>query len=158
MHCISQTFRRNLWTEDRPLFRPVPSQVNTNIERYGGGVDDDDDNNNNNNKLQGIGLFASSVFSLPSQDVQKIMSRGCVLSSVQDVLYKFPLHLLGIPSDSYCLTCPESQPGSSAYVHLYNTVKWRQRGHTSVPRAVYEPVTFLFEWSKTVGWLLRSAL
>ena len=66
-------------------------------------------------------------------------------------MYKFPLHLLGSPSDSYWSTCPVSQPGSSAYAHLYNTVRWRQRGHISVPRVVYEPATFLFEWSKTIG-------
>ena len=66
-------------------------------------------------------------------------------------IYKFPLHLLVIPSDAYCLTCPESQLGSSAYVHFYNTMKWRQCGHISVPRAVYERATFLFEWSKTMG-------
>jgi len=126
LHCILQTFQRNLWTGDRPLLGPLPSQVNT--ERYGGGG------------LQGMGLFASSVLSLPSQDVQKIMSPGFVLSSM------LPLHLLGSPSDSYCLTCPESQPGCSAYVYLYNTVRWRQRGHVYVPRVVYEPATFLFEW------------
>ena len=65
--------------------------------------------------------------------------------------YIYILYLLFSPSDCYCLTCPESHPGSSAYVHLYNTVRWRQRGHTSVPRVVYEPATFLFEWSKTMG-------
>jgi hypothetical protein len=79
------------------------------------------------------------------------MSPGGILSAMQDVLYKCPLHLLGIPSDSSCLTCPESLPGSLAYVHFYNTIRWRQRGDTSVPRAVYELATFLFEWSKTMG-------
>ena len=77
IHCRLQTFRWDLWTGDRPLLRPVPPQVNT--ERYGGGG------------VQGMGLFASSVFSLPSQDVQKIMSPGCVLSSMQDVQVLFKL-------------------------------------------------------------------
>jgi hypothetical protein len=79
IHCILQTFWRNLWAGDRPLLRPVPPQVNT--ERYGGG----------GGGLQGMGLFASSVFSLPSQDVQKTTSPGCVLSSMQDVQIPFTL-------------------------------------------------------------------
>jgi len=74
-------------------------------------------------------------------------------------MYKFPLHLLGIPSDSYCVTCRESLPGSSAYIHtlLQHDKVEKTRTHIRAPSGIW--TSDLSVWMlEDNGWLLRSAL
>jgi len=52
-------------------------------------------------------------------------------------------------------TGDQPDPKASTYTGQHNTGK---RGHTTMPRARFEPLIPVFEWSKTVRALYRVAI